>query len=182
MNAHVPQIIDETQMPPALDQAIRDALCLCFPDGVANFSVTRQWHGSGPEYSAVMQDEAGKVIAHAGVVNRTVSIGGTQIRVAGIQNVCVLPEGRGKGLSDQVMIAAMEEAQRRDYDCGLLFCLPVLEKVYARTGWISVGLRDVIRTENGRDISIPNKNIAMYLPMKMKALPEGAIHLQGNDW
>ncbi len=181
MIAAILEMIEETAITPELDQAIRHTLCASFPNDDGNFSLTRKWHGSGPEYTVLMQSER-KVIAHVGVVDRQIDIGGVPLHVAGVQNVCVLPDWRGKGLSDRVMIAAMQEAETRGYDCGLLFCIPVLEKVYARVGWISLGVRDVIRTENGQDLPIPDKNIAMYYPIKVKSLPEGIIHLRGNDW
>jgi len=174
-------VIDERDMTPELDEEIRAGLCTCFPADAPAFSRARPWHGSAPEYSVVLQDGE-RVVAHAGVVNRTITVGGGPLRVAGVQSVYVLPEGRGKGLSAPVLEAAMEEAARRDFDCGLLFCVPSLQPVYARCGWQGLGPREVIRVEKGRELPIPDKNVTMFYPIRITAFPEGPIHLQGNDW
>jgi len=178
-----PRIVLEAEIDAALDQAIRDGLCRCFPDDCEVFSRTRAWHGSGPAWSVVVEGDDGRVIAHVGIVDRTITAGGQPVRVAGIQNVFVVPEGRGKGLCDLVMNAAMVEAGRRGFDVGLLYCVPNLEKVYARCGWRLLPRERIIRVdENGKEIALPEKNIAMFHPLKLAVFPTGEIHLRGNDW
>lgn len=176
-----PRIVLESQMPADLDQRIRDGLCASFPVDNGVFSHTRAWHGSAPAYSVVMEKD-GQVIAHVGVVDRTIRVGGIPLRAAGIQNVFVRPAFRGLGFCDQVMNASMAEALRQGFDCGLLFCVPRLAKVYAVTGWQTLGERTVIRVDNGQEVAIPDKNITMYLPLVRPEFPDGVIHLQGNDW
>jgi GNAT superfamily N-acetyltransferase len=176
-----PRIVDETQMPAALDAEIRRGLCVCFPPDVPIFSLSRAWHGSLPAYSVAL-DEGPVVLAHVGVVDRVIRVGQTPLRVAGVQNVYVLPEGRGRGLARAVMVEAMHEAGRRAFDTGLLFCVPKLEKVYADCGWQSLGPREVVRVEDGREIPIPAKNIAMFYALSVADFPDGLIHLCGNDW
>ena len=176
------RIVDEADMTASLDAAIREALCACFPKDRAAFSRTRAWHGIAPVFSETL--EAGReVVAHAGVVDRTVRAGDRQVRVAGVQNVCVLPGHRGRGLFRRVMAAAMEQAAARGFDCGLLFCDRGIEKLYARLGWRTSHGRRVARTdESGCDVPLPAGNIAMCYPLKRGDLPPGDIHLQGNDW
>ncbi len=175
-------VIDETEMSPELDQSIRDGLCVCFSPDVEVFSKTRTWHGSAPAWSVVMEMD-GKVVAHVGIVDRKIRVGDRFLRVAGIQNVFVLPEERGKGLCDAVMDTAMVEAAKRRFDAGLLFCVPELEKVYARVGWKLMPKEDVVRIDdNGAEQKLPAKNIAMFFPLKVKKFPPGTIHLRGNDW
>ena len=174
-------LVDESEMPPQLDAQIRAAMCVCFPHDVTIFSHTRQWHGSGPEYCVVLGD-ADRVAAHVGVVNRTITVGGRPLRIAGVQSVLVLPEYRGQGLVDQVLRAAMDEAARRGFDYGMLFCLPMLAKVYARCGWHALCNRQVVRVEEGCELPLPEKNIAMIYPMGDANFPDEPIHLGGNDW
>ena len=176
-----PRVVDESQMPAALDAEIRRGLCLCFPPDVPIFSLTRAWHGSAPAYNVVI-DDGPTVLAHVGVVDRSIRVGPTPIRVAGVQNVYVLPEARGRGLAQVVMVEAMAEAGRRRFDVGLLFCEPKLERVYLDCDWRSLGPREVVRVEEGREIPIPAKNIAMFYPLAAAAFPDGLIHLGGNDW
>lgn len=176
------RIVQEAEMSAGLDQAIKAGLCHCFPADREIFTKARAWHGSAPTWSVIAED--GEVIvAHVGLVDRVVKAGTRQLRVAGIQNVFVLPERRGQGLCDLVMNAAMQEAGRLGFDAGLLYCIPTLEKVYARCGWFLLPKADIIRMdEQGAEIPLPDKNIAMFHPLKVVEFPTGTIHLQGNDW
>ncbi len=174
-------LVNETDMSPGLDAKIREGLCLCFPADAPVFQQTRAWHGSKPSYSIVLEED-NQVLAHVGVVDRMITVSDIGLHVAGVQNVFVRPEHRGKGLFGQVMRAAMSGAVRRDFDCGLLFCVPELEKVYAPWGWRGLGVREVIRIEDGREIPIPGKNIALFYPIRITHFPGGLVHLQGNDW
>lgn len=178
------RIILEDALTEADDDAIRASLCRCFPADQESFRKTRAWHGVRPAWSVVV-DHEGLVLAHVGIVEREIQILGSddRLRVAGIQNVLVLPEHRKTGLFRQVMTAAMDEASRRELDVGLLFCLPDLVEKYARLGWRLLEPRNVIRIdENGQAQSLPSKNLTMVHPLRRADLPPGDIHLQGNDW
>jgi GNAT superfamily N-acetyltransferase len=172
----------EAEMTPELDAAIRRGLEVSFPEDAGIFSRTRAWHGSAPAFSIVLEHE-GEVIAHVGVVDRVISAGGHALRVAGIQNVFVLPEFRRRGLTTALMEAAMREAAARDFDLGLLFCVPEIERVYSRSGWLTLDPRPTIRVdESGNEVEIPGKNIAMFYPLRQPSFPQGVLHLGGNDW
>ena len=176
------RIVPESSMDARLDAEIRRGLCVCFPPDVDVFSQTRKWHGCGPAWSVVLEDGPA-VIAHLGAVERTVDMDGELVRVAGLQNVYVLPVFRGKGYADQVLNAAMVEAGRQGYDCGLLFCIPKIVHVYARCGWKTMENVDVVRVDNdGQEKPLPGVNVAMYYPLRRKELAPRRIHLRGNDW
>lgn len=162
------------------DAAIRTALCISFPSDRAHFARTRAWHGSHPAWSVWIEDD-GSVISHAGVVDRSVLIGETSVRVAGVQNVCVLPDYRGRGLCKRVMEAVMDEAARRGYEAGLLFGTPEIGAVYERLGWRFVD-RAVVRLDAGKELPLPGGNRPMFYPLTLTALPPGVVFLQGNDW
>jgi GNAT superfamily N-acetyltransferase len=169
-------------MDPATDGRIRDGLCACFPPDRPVFSRTRAWHGSAPSYSVLLED-GGRLVAHAGIVDRTVRVADASYRVAGVQNVFVLPPYRGRALSARVLTVAMEEAERRGMDCGLLFCVPALQGVYQRAGWRALGPRRVVRVDDdGCEKDIPAKNVAMLYPLRIRSFGPGRIHLMGNDW
>jgi len=176
------KIVNEADVTPELNQAILALLRTAFSAGATDFAETRAWHGSAPAWSVLLYD-AERMVAHVGIVERVVRVGAEQAGVAGIQNVAVAPDQRGKGLCDKVMNAAMSEAFQLGRDFGLLYCLPVLEKVYQRCNWITLPGRTIICVdEHGREVPIPAKNIAMYHPLQRRAFPDGDIHLQGNDW
>jgi predicted N-acetyltransferase YhbS len=176
------KIIEEREMTPETDQALREALCLCFPADIETFSKTRAWHGSAPAWSVVLFD-GGRVVGHVGIVERTILAGDKPLRVAGIQNVITLPECRGLGYGKLIMDESMKEAGRRNSDAGILFCVPELEKLYVKCGWILLPKEEIIRVDDdGSEIPLPEKNIAMFYPLLVKQFPSGRIHLQGNDW
>ncbi len=176
-------VVYEDRMSREEDAELRDCLCACFPSDSEVFSKTRDWHGSSPEWCVICR-ESGKIIAHVGIVSRRIKVGTMNLFVAGIQNVFVLPQERGRGLSDIVMNEAMRHAKERsDYDCGLLYCVPQLLKVYARCGWREIPKDDILRIdENGAELHLPGKNIAMFHPLRIEDFPSGIIHLMGNDW
>jgi GNAT superfamily N-acetyltransferase len=176
------RVVPEEKMEAALDAEIRRCLCICFPPDVDVFSQTRKWHGCGPAWSVVLE-EGPNVIAHLGAVERTVDADGELLRVAGLQNVFVLPEYRGKGYADKILEASMVEAARQGYDCGLLFCIPRIVDVYARCGWKTMPEVDVVRLDDdGQEKPLPGVNVGMYYPLKRQHLAPRRIHLRGNDW
>ena len=174
--------VPEEEMTPELDVAIRRGLVISFPEDAEVFSQTRAWHGSAPAFSVVLEHE-GEVIAHMGVVDRVISAGGHALRVAGIQNVFVLPEFRRRGLTTALMEAAMREAAARNFDLGLLFCAPEIQRVYSRSGWLALDPRPTLRVdENGNPVELPDKSLAMFYPLRQPSFPQGVLHLGGNDW
>jgi GNAT superfamily N-acetyltransferase len=177
----IPQVIDETGISARLDAAIRDSLCRCFPDSHEVFSRTRAWHGSPPTWTVLVQ-EGETVIAHAGIADRTIRAGEQWLRVAGVQNVCVLPEFRGCGWMRSVMAVVAEEANQRGYDAGLLFCTLEVARRYQRLGWHLVS-RPVTRIdEHGQPQPLPQGNHILFCPLRLADLPPGILDLQGNDW
>lgn len=176
-----PRIVYERHMTPEWDARIREGLCLCFPKDREAFINSRSWHGSNPAFCGIIED-AGKVVAHVGVVDRTVRIDDSPVRAAGVMNVFVLPSHRGRRLSDIVTSAAMAEAAGQGFDLGLLFCTRPLVSVYTRMGW-SLADNPVVRMESGTECPLPEGNVAMFLAMRRQAISTGAIiRLCGNDW
>jgi len=176
------KIIEESAMSDSLDQGIKAGLCRCFPADQKVFSKTRGWHGSMPAWSVIYED-AGTIVAHVGIVDRIIKAGNHPLRVAGIQNVFILPEYRGQGLADTILKVSMKAAGEKGFDAGLLYCLPVLGKIYTRCGWKLLPEENIIRIdETGVEQTLPDKNMAMFFPLKVSEFPAGTIHLQGNDW
>lgn len=161
---------------------IKESLCLCFPDDQETFSVTRAWHNMVPSWS-LYSEENNRIISHIGVVDRNIRVGDKVVRVAGMQNIFILPEFRGQGLFDVLMKEAMDKAADYGFDYGFLFCIPEIEKIYRQCGWFKLPHSSILLTgESGKERVLPGKNIAMYFPLKFDTFPAGGIHLQGNDW
>ncbi len=173
--------IEEALMSGACDRAIRKLLCRCFPVDRLHFATSRAWHGSSAAFTVIAPCK-GQLIGHVGVVERTIGAGQRLWRVGGIQNVCVDPAQRGRGLVEALMGRAMEQVKKRGMEAGVLFCIPALERVYQRCGWQTLrGARVTRLDEQGRALPLPGRNITMVYPLAGK-LAAGNIHLRGNDW
>ena len=176
------KILKECQVDSRTDQSIRDGLCECFPPDTEIFSKSRFWRGIPPSWSVVIEEDLA-VLAHVGIVERRIRVGGEQVSVAGPQNVFILPGHRARGFFPKIMRVSMEEAKRLGHDFGLLFCVPQLEKIYGFCKWKLVTGRKTTRVdEDGNEVDVPSKNLAMFFPLARPDFPDGDIHLQGNDW
>lgn len=185
-------VADEQGISPRLDRAIRETLVACFPADREYYQRRSWWHCI-PSYRVLGRDSHGSIVAHTAIVERVVSVGppliagggkarGSEVRVAGIQSFCVLPGLRGTGLSDKMMSAAMEEAYRRDFDAGLLFCLDTLAAVYVRMGWRKLDVAVYMAEQKSGKTLIPAKNVTMFYPLRTKQFPPGDIDLSDSDW
>lgn len=170
-----------TEISETLDIAIRKTLAVCFPHHKDEFSKAHYLNDNKPVFSVIIED-GGSAIAYVGVIDRTIKLGSRRYRVAGVQNVCVLPKYRHRRLSDGVLKAAMEEAHTQRFDFGLLFTQQKIKKVYARNGWLQINKSKFIRTENSVNIEMPPESVKMYYPLAVKDLPAGDVDLQGNKW
>jgi GNAT superfamily N-acetyltransferase len=177
-----PRIVEQFAVSPSQDEAIRAGLCTCFPPDREVFNRTRAWHGSHPAWSVLVEHED-SVVAHAGIVERNILVGLERVSVAGVQNVFVLAEFRGRGLFREVMSVALDEARRRGLEFGLLFCAPDIGRKYTRQGWQLLDKRSVTRIdEQGCPQPLPAKNVTMFYPLSGRSMPPGDLHLSGNDW
>jgi GNAT superfamily N-acetyltransferase len=176
-------VINEEDILPELDRAIREMLVVCFPADREYFQRQSWWH-CAPVYRVLGRDDKGSVTAHVAVVERAVIVGSnlSKVRVAGIQSCCVLPAYRGTGLSDKLMSVAMDEANRRGFDAGVLFCLDQLETVYGRMGFERLDAAVYVADDKEGKTLIPAKNITMFCTLKAKQFPAGDIDLVGPDW
>ena len=178
-----PQLLSESDIDAELDAEIRKLLCACFKKDEQIFSKTRHWNNCSPSFSLILRD-GDRIAAHVAVIDRTISAGLEQIRVAGIGNVCTLPDYRGRNLSGRLLATAMSEAEKRRFDCGLLFCAPELKKVYTRNGWIEISLDDhkFFAERNGSRIELPLSQAKMLYPLRRSELSAGIIDLRGGKW
>ena len=176
-------VVDEKDISDDLDIALRDGLVECFSLDVEYFSKQSWWH-SRPQWRTLVQNDKGQVVGHIAIVVRDVAVGedAESVKVAGIQSVFVRPQLQGTGLSDRIMKMSMLRADQQGLDAGFLFCIPELEKVYARMGWQKIDAEVLMQDEQDNTVPIPGKNIAMVYPLKRKDFPAGDVDLAGEDW
>ena len=123
---------------------------------------------------------SGGLVANAGVVPRTVDVGGKPVRVAGLGGVVCRPEARGGGHPSAAIAAAMRYARdvlRADF--GMLFCLPRLAPFYARQGWEPV--TDPVWIEQPAGTT-PSPLVVMVRQLGDQPWPPGAVTLGGKPW
>ncbi len=177
-----PKIIKESQIDNELDAEIRKSLCICFPWHKHIYENLRPWHGIAPLFTVFIERNR-DIIAHAAVVDTQIKIDNRPFRVAGLQNVFVIPDYRKKGVSNIILQAAVTEAEKYDFDFGLLFTSydPVL-KVYARNGWREIENQDFYKIEDGKTVAFPPDKHKMFYPLELKDFPKGTVQLTTNDW
>jgi hypothetical protein len=176
-------VIREDDISPDLDKAIRDLLVACFPADREYYGRQSWWH-CVPVYRVLGRDIRGSIVAHAAVVERIVNVGDDSLKVlvAGVQGFCISQDCRGTGLSNRMMLTAMEEASGRGFDAGLLFCVDKVEAVYGRMGWHKLNSNVHMLDEEKGKTAIPAKNITMFYPLGKRKFPPGDIDLSGTDW
>ncbi len=132
----------------------------------------KRWH--------ILLKEDGRPVSHVGVLEHQLSIGDEQLAIGGIGAVSTVPEAQGKGYASQAMESA-HAFMRQDLaaDFGLLFCIEHMVKFYQRLGWRQLEDTVVIEQPSGQ-ISAPFP--AMYLPLRKREWPPGAIKLDSLPW
>ncbi len=177
------RVINESDISQELDGAIRDGLIESFEPDRDYFSRYSWWH-SRPDWRVLGWREDGVVVGHIAIVEREILVGTDckAVKAAGIQSVFVREDWRGKSFSDLMMAQTMKESQSRGLDAGLLFCMPKLEKVYGRMGWVGIDAKVFMRNEQGESESIPGRSITMVYCFGDFVMPGGDIDLAGEDW
>lgn len=176
-------VLNEEDISPEMDRAIREMLVVCFPADREYYQRQSWWH-CVPVYRVLGKNDKGSIVAHTAVVERTVVVGPalSKVRVVGIQSFCIVQDYRRTGLSNKMMSVAMEEASKRGFDAGLLFCRKLLEKLYGEMGWYRLDAAVYMTDDEKAKTLIPAGNITMFYPLTVMKLPAGDIDLAGTDW
>ncbi|MFJ9664549.1 GNAT family N-acetyltransferase [Streptomyces sp. NPDC101219] len=117
----------------------------------------------------------GRLVAHAGLLQLPISIGGVGTQVVGVGGVAVAPDLRGHGLARWVVSAALEHARTMGPKHGLLFCRPSLVPLYRRLDWQLLE-QDVHVEQPEGSVIMPLRT--MWTPLRDGAIwPTGAVRL-----
>lgn len=176
------RIVDESQIDEKLDAELRRGLSFAFPRYGERFDSCR-YIACEPAYRGIIQD-GDAVVAQVAIIDRTVTVGGQSLRVAGVGLVYVLGEYRGQGHSGSALAAAMGEAKRRGYDFGMLFTgIEAVKRVYLANGWLEIPETVISYIENdGSDAVLGPERAKMYFVLDNPVFPSGDIYLKGNRW
>lgn len=80
--------------------------------------------------------QGNSLIAHASIIKRKINYKGNNYIVGGVGNIAVSKLFRKKGYGSDLLKAVNESLKQKEFDFGLLFCLPKLHNFYTRSGWI----------------------------------------------
>lgn len=114
------QHILDKEVTPILDLQFRNLLCTCFVDESALFAKQR-FFNEMPTRRYYVSDGAQNMVAHVAVHDKTVTINDITFTIAGIAEVCVLPNYRRLGLVKKLLTKIHEDLKYNSIDFSLLF-------------------------------------------------------------
>lgn len=119
--------------------------------------------------------QAGRLVAHAGLLQVPVSIGPVRTEVVGVGGVAVAPELRGRGLARLVVSEAVDHARTMGPQHGLLFCRPPAVPLYQRLGWRTLE-EDVHVEQSDGPVIMPLRTL--WMPLREGgSWPAGEVRL-----
>jgi GNAT superfamily N-acetyltransferase len=122
-----------------------------------------------------------RLVAHVGVMDRTIRVGGEPLEVAGVYSVMTRPADRGKGYASAALRRAAEfmrdELPRAQH--GLLVCIDERVPFYGRLGWQRIDAPVEFDQPGGRQVNEIN---TMVLPLRGRPWPAGDVDLCGLPW
>lgn len=144
---------------------------------------------SGSEYagpdaqcprSFVLREE-GVVIAHSGIITRTISTTAGDLTIAGLARVCTDPTQRGRGLGEAIVRPALATVDAGDFPFALFQTSPEVRPFYEKQGAVVVD-NEVINSL-GDDLSVCPfwDEVIMRYPGTGN-WPEGTIDLRGPGY
>jgi GNAT superfamily N-acetyltransferase len=134
-----------------------------------------------PEWDICVRDDEGRLVTHAGVLERDALLNGEPIRIAGIAEMLTHPDYRRQGYG----AAALREAARFMGDelrtpFALLVCPMTAIPFYGALGWQQFNGRIVAEVEGG--MAAFAESAWMVLPVSTAAPADGTLDLQGIPW
>jgi hypothetical protein len=179
------RVIEDRDISADLDQAIRSTLVTCFPHHEKIYSKTRRNY-TPLAWTVVAVADDGSAASLISVAERRMLLpeSGGSLWTAGIGTVSALPKYRKTGLIGHIMALVLEEADRRGYDIGMLFCKPPLVPVYSRMGWsVHEPPVTIIGTDGTPKVKNPTgEHFAMTRPLKIDPVPSEPVDAAGPDW
>lgn len=161
----------------ALTEAQRQHLFSFEPDVFGLRHLNLEWE---PKTRFFPVQVAGQVVANAGLVARTVYVGGEPIPVAGVGSVVTRPESRGRGHATAAIEAALTYARREgSADFAMLFCRAPLMPFYARMGFLPLPPPVLIEQQGTR---LPSPLEVMVRPLTDRQWSPGPVDVNGRPW
>jgi predicted N-acetyltransferase YhbS len=124
-----------------------------------------------------LQDEAGRLIASAGMVLADVEVRDQRFPAVGLGGVIVAAPYRGRGLARRVVEAALSRARLLGPEFAILFCHEDRAGLYRRLGFVDIPGEVRVEQPTGHAL-MPQR--MMWLALHEGATwPEGEVTLRG---
>jgi aminoglycoside 2'-N-acetyltransferase I len=119
----------------------------------------------------VLAETGGRIIAHAAVVQRSLTAGGVPLRAGYVEAVAVHPDHQRLGYATALLDEA-ERIIRAAYDIGALSASAAAAGLYARRGWVPWPGPTAVLTPGGA-VPTPGDDGSTYV------LPVAVVPLEG---
>lgn len=141
------------------------------------FSFTGRTY-SPPEWY-VMASSGVELVGRLGVVERAISVGEREVRVAGVGGVTTRPKWRRQGVAQELLAATERLFRRLQVPFGFLLCRDNVRSVYERAGWNVVAARTRFDQPDSPE-TYPH--LTMVLECGDERWPDGDVDLRGLPW
>jgi aminoglycoside 2'-N-acetyltransferase I len=113
------------------------------------------WESIGPGVHVIAEDDEGRILAHAAIVDRLLYPGDGTLRAGYVEAVAVLPAHQRQGHGTAVM-EVIDRMLDEKYELGALGTGS--HDFYARLGWVAWRGPTWIRERDGRSVRSPDED------------------------
>ncbi|HTA88282.1 MAG TPA: GNAT family N-acetyltransferase [Polyangiaceae bacterium] len=168
--------VREPDVSTALDRELIELISGCFDQPHNAFFRERRYAQELPRHRYILRSVEGQLVAHLAVHEKVVGVGGADVAVGGMAEVCVRPEQRGRGHVHRLL----EEAHHGLLERGVLFAVLFGDsKIYGSSGY-----RPISATIARLDPATQRVEVAPHPSALVRALadrpwPDGPVDLRG---
>ena len=158
----------------ALDAEIRSLLTTCFKKPQDTVFETQRYFREPYPHRWIVRDTDGRMVAHIGVHEKRVHAGDTVLPIAGIAEVCVHPDCRGRGY----VRCMLDTVHARMGDAGRLFAVLFGNPdVYRSSGYLPCD--NLVHDADAPDGGPCRATNTLVRPLAGRPWPTGEVYLPG---
>ena len=154
---------------------------IVYPDGFDGPAELKGVRWDDPTWDICVRDDTGRLISHAGILERDALLDGEPIRIAGIAEMLTHPEFRRQGYGAAALrevASFMHDELRAQF--ALLVCPLSAIPFYSALGWQRFNGTIIAEVEGGMDAFA--ESAWMVLSVTADAPGDGILDLQGIPW
>ena len=180
------EITREQDLSPRQDREIMELQRLSFPqsEDLARYRWCRTPLGDDLWFGVRRE---GRLVASVRLLGRVIRVGGKELSVGGVGNVCSHPDVRGSGAGKAVIEAVRDYFRKKErFDFGFLFCADEKRGFYARFDWREITNEMTSRESDGtlKRWKHDGQGHMMICPGRISdgQWPDGEVDLNGPTW